>query len=229
MGVLLLAAILLLAIVLSPDPKVVWLSPSELSKPTHSTVFTRFKYRLAVLVWPLIHSFWHGHPSIMTDATFLTLSANTMNQTGLDVPFATNASGLRIWVLSATELASFRKRLSAVTGASRLSKSRVQTADGMQAQLSVIGPTSLTVDILPKVASGSIKLTIGVTATELIASAPGNRGVTKTNLAAACRVLVPNAGGLIIDGGNAKDGTGNTYWLIASPTVVDARGNPIKP
>ena len=51
----------------------------------------------------------------------------------------------------------------------------------------------------------------------------------KTNLAVACRVLLPNAGGLVVDGGGARDASGKNHWLIVSPTAVDARGNPIKP
>jgi hypothetical protein len=31
-----------------------------------------------------------------------------------------------------------------------------------------------------------------------------------------------------MDGGSAKDDSGKSYWLIASPTAVDAKGNPVK-
>ncbi len=232
LGILLLVVILLLALILPSDPNVVWLTPSQIAGPKQSTVFARYKYKLAVLVWPFIHNYWHGHPSISVNTSLLTLSSTAMEQTGLGAPFATNASGLRIWILSPTELASFRKRLS--LNASGFVKSvmggpSVQTADGMQAQVSASGPTnSLTVDIIPKIVLSSIKLTIGVTGTELIVSEPGIPGVTRTNLSVACRVLVPNAGGLVMESGTTKDSSGNTCLMIASPTAVDSRGNPVK-
>lgn len=247
-GVLLLAIILLLAPAVWPDPKIVWLTPSELARPAHSTVFAHYKYKLAVLVWPLIHNYWHGRLSINTDANFLMLSASAMEQAGLGAPFATNADGQRIWVLSPTEMASFQERLKTVPGALSICKTGVQTAEGRQGQARVrkledLGikaltngvqplvrhiPIDLTVDVLPRIASGSIKLTIAVTATELIASQPGIPVINRTNLSAACRVSVPNAGGLIMEGGNAKDASGNTCLLIASPIAVDSRGNRIK-
>jgi hypothetical protein len=271
LGILLLIVILMVVLVLPSDTKVVWLTPSQISGPKQSTVFARYKYKLAVLVWPLIHNYWHGHPSISVNTSLMTLSSTATEQTGLGAPSATNASGLRIWILSPTELASFQKRLKAIPGASPMGKTGVQTADGMQAQASMtlagltgsslpatdtkqaqvkvreledlgiraevmdgaqpkvrLRPINLTVDVIPKVTSSSIKLTIGVTATELIVSEPGIPGVTRTNLSVACRVLVPNAGGLVMESRTAKDASGNTCLMIASPTAVDSRGNPVK-
>ena len=90
------------------------------------------------------------------------------------------------------------------------------------------GLTGVAVDVVPRVISDSIKLTIGVTAPEAVApQSAGNEGI-KTNLAVACRALLPNSGGLLIDSGNAKDASGKRYRLVISPTIVDTRGNPVK-
>lgn len=241
LGLLLFAA--MLALFLWPNPKVVWLPSSQLNRSAKSALFARFKFRLAILVWPMIHNYWHGRPNIKIDANVLTFSAAAANQTGLGPPDATNADGLRIWLVSQTELAAFRSRLIGLPGAKTISRSRIQTGDGGQANLQEGGPVIMgpqgsgttnwstqnhfSVTVTPKIASTSIRLTISVLATEEIVS-QGSRPTVKTNLAAACRILAPNTGGLIIDGGRAKDGSGNSYWLIASPTAVDSNGNPVK-
>lgn len=241
LGLLLLAA--MLALFLWPNQKVVWLPSSQLNRPAKSALFARFKFRLAILVWPVMHNYWHGRPNINIDTDVLTFSAAAADQTGLGAPDATNADGLRIWLVSQTELAAFKKNVAALPGAKTVSRSILHTGDGGRANVQEGGPAIIgrqsspstnssnlnhfSVTLTPKIASTSIRLTIGVLATEETIS-PGSRSAVKTNLAAACRILAPKAGAVIIDGGKAKDGSGNSYWLIASPTAVDSNGNPVK-
>ncbi len=231
-GILLLAIVVLVSVSFLPDPKIVWLKPTDLNRPRQSTILTRLKFNVARLVWPVAGRFWPHKTSIRIDASCLTLSAAAGEQTGLGVPFATNADGLRIWVLSPDELASFQRHLKDLPGASLISgpRSRIQTANGIQAEMSVGGPTNrLAIDLLPRVVSSSIRLTIGATATEWGAPPFGKAALVKTNFAAACRALVPNAGGLVMAATNTKDDSENAWWFIASPVKVDAQGNPIKP
>jgi hypothetical protein len=89
-------------------------------------------------------------------------------------------------------------------------------------------PVGVTVHLIPKFVSSSVELTLAATSTE-IGALSGQAEAVRTNLGVACRVLLPNAGGLVVDGGNAPDASGQSRWLIISPTAVDARGNPIKP
>jgi hypothetical protein len=198
---------------------------------------------VALLVWPFIHNYWHSRPNIKIAADVMSFSAAAAEQIGLGAPAATNTDGLRLWLVSPSDLAVFQNRLVGLSGVKTISKSRIQTRDGMQGNVQEGGPAitgsqgslttnwstmnHFTVTLTPKIASSSIRLTIGVLATEETIS-PSSRPTIKTKLAAACRILTPNGGALIIDGGNATDGSGNSYWLIASPTAVDSNGNPVK-
>src|SRR5215469_15228019 len=101
LGLLLLAV--MMALFLWPSPKVVWLPSSELNRSANATLLARFKYRLALLVWPVVHNYWHGRPNIKIDADVLTFSAAAAEQIGLGAPTATNAEGLRIWLVSQSE------------------------------------------------------------------------------------------------------------------------------
>ena len=66
-----------------------------------------------------------------------------------------------------------------------------------------------------------------VPTTETVTSPQNNSSLIRTNLALLCQALIPNGGGLVVDGGSAK-GSGTNYWLIVSAAAVDARGKPIK-
>src|SRR5437762_12699482 len=89
-------------------------------------------------------------------------------------------------------------------------------------------PIGLTFEVTPKVRSGSIQLLMGVTSSEFVESPPATAPAVSTNLAVACRVLLPNTGGLVVTGSNANHAQGTNYWLILLPTAVGAQGNPIK-
>lgn len=145
---------------------------------------------------------------------------------------------MRAWILSPAELSAFRQRLKTIPDASLLGRLRAQTAAGTSAQTFVGGtalvagknvPIGLTLDVAPKMRSGSIQLLLGVTSTESVASPSTHPPALSTNLAVACRVLLPNSGALVVSVGNPGDPRETNYWLIISPTAVDARGQPIKP
>jgi len=82
--------------------------------------------------------------------------------------------------------------------------------------------------VSPEVRSGSIQLLLGVTSTESVGSPATNAAALSTNLAVACRVLLPNSGGLVVAGRKTGDLRGTNFWLILSTSAVDARGQPIK-
>jgi len=50
----------------------------------------------------------------------------------------------------------------------------------------------------------------------------------RTNLSAACRVTLQNAGGVLISSPVSRDLNGTNYWLILAPTAIDGYGKPIK-
>lgn len=237
LGVLLLAIILFLVLTSFSGRKVVWLTPAEFARSTQPGPFTTFKQKVKTLASPLWRYYRRTRPQIRIDSSMLTLSAAAAEQIRLGAPVTTNANGMRAWILPPAELTALQARLKTNPGALLMGAPRVQTLDGNQARLSQImqaptwgKPTTvLTVDLIPKVVSGSVKLTTSVIYTELTAQPPAKVFAVKTNLTAACRVFLPNGGGLVVEEASVKDAIGNIYLLILSPTIFDAQGNPIKP
>ena len=238
------SAVLLLAIIFfssnstPPGEKLVWLTPGELARINQGGPLGRIKDKLMQWTAPLWKSYWNRQPQILIDSSLLKLSAASADQTGLGAAVATNSDGMRAWILSPAELSTLQQRLKAISDASFLARPRAQTAAGTRARtffgntVLVAGknvPIGLTLDVAPKVRSGSIQLLVGFTSTESAPSPLANAAALSTNLAVACRVLLPNSGGLVVAGGNAGDPRGTNYWLIIRPTAVDARGNPTKP
>ena len=235
LGVLLTSTILFIVFTASPDPDVVWLTQAEMIQPKHTGPLTQLKHKFMNLTAPLWRRYWSSQPQILIDSSLLTIPTATVVETELGAPVATNIDGMYAWILSPTNVNALRQRLTAIPGASVVSRPRVQTANGTQGRMFAGGstpsnnaPVGVAFDALPKIVAGSIKLTIGFTSTELLASPSTNAGAVGTNLAVSCRVLLPNNGGLVVGDCNRKDASGKGYWLIISPTVVDARGNPIR-
>jgi hypothetical protein len=236
-GAFLFAIIIFFSISTPPEDKVLWLAPGELARIKQGGAVARIKDKLMQWTAPVWKSYWSRQPQILIDSSLLTFSAAALDQTGLGASVATNTDGTRAWILSPAELSAFRQHLTTIPGASLLSRPRAQTAAGTSAQM-FVGSTALmagksvpigvTLDLAPKVRSGSLQLLLGITSTKMIASTSANAAVLSTNLAVACRVLLPNSSGLVVASGNVTHAHGTNYWLILSPTAVDARGNPIK-
>jgi hypothetical protein len=237
LSVLLLALIFFFSSSTPSDDKLVWLTAGELARTKQGSPFRRMKDKL--MGWTAAHwkSFWSSRPQILIDSRLLTLSKAAADQTDLGAPVATNSDGARAWILSPAELSGLLQRLKTMPDASLLSRPRAQTAASTSANVFfgetrlVSGtnfPIGLTLDVTPKVRSGSIQVLIGFTSTAFVLSPPANAPAVSTNLAVACRVMLPNSGGLVVAGSNASHAQGTNYWLILSPTAVGARGNPIK-
>lgn len=228
----------LLVVVLIPsEPQVTWLTPAELAHATKPSPLVTIKRKLINLTAPLWRWYRSNRRSIQISSNFLTLSTAAAEQTGLGAPTTTNADGLRAWILSPAELNALRQRLKTLPGASVSSAPTIQTEDGRQGlvrmyePISVVGrymPVGLAISLLPKAASHSVKLLLNATSTE-IADPTVTNNTIKTNFAATCAAVVPNNGGLVLDGGKPDGTNAQSYWLILSPMMFDANGNPIKP
>ncbi len=242
LGFIALSALLLALLVFfcsstPPDDKLVWLTVGELARTKEGSPLRRMKDKLTGWTAALWKSYWSRRPQILIDSRLLTLSKAAADQIDLGAPVATNSAGARAWILSPAELSGLLQRLKTIPDASLLSRPRAQTAASTSANVFfgetrlVSGtnfPIGLTLDVTPKVRSGSIQLLIGFTSTAFVSSPPANAPAVSTNLAVACRVLLPNTGGLVVAGSNANHAQGTNYWLILSPTAVGAQGNPIK-
>ena len=237
-GVLLLAIVLFFALTISSGQKVVWLTSTDLNQSGRAGLFTGLKQKVARLVPQFVWRFWWNRPQINIDSSLLIIPAAAAEPTGLSAPAATNASGMRAWILSPAELNAFRQQLKTLSDVENLGvPPHVTIFDDRPTRWRVnkpvqvagkVTPVGLAVDLMPKVVSGAIRLIVGATSTEAVTSAPDNVTTIRTNLAAACRVFLPNAGGLVVNCGTTNAAGGKSYWLIVSPTAVDARGNPIK-
>ena len=233
----LLLTIILLFVLAAREQRPVWLSSTEPAQNWRPGPFAPLKQKLVKLMPSFVWRFWRTKPIISITANLLTLPATAVDQTGLRTPVATNADGILAWILSPTELSVFRQQLQTIPGVDRLGSPGVTVFSGRQAQVQVVDtvqvqgkptPVGLVVNLLPRASAGSINLAMSATSTEPFVPQPGGALEVRTNLAAACRVFIPNAGGLVLGSGNAKDADGKSNWLIVSPTAVDAKGNPIK-
>jgi hypothetical protein len=224
---LLLPAVLL--IVLFPsESQVTWLTLAELAHATKPGPLTIIKHKLINLTAPLWRWYHSNRRSIYISSNFLILSTAAAEQTGLGAPTTTNADGLRAWILSPAELDAFRQRLKTLPGASNSFAPAFQTADGSPAQLSMNPPIGCSINVLPRAASHSVKLLLNATSAE-IADLTATNITIKTNFAATCAAVVPNNGGLVLDGGKPDGTNSQSYWLILCPTMLDSQGNRIKP
>jgi hypothetical protein len=218
--------------------RMTWLTPAELQQASEPGLMSRIKYRLAVALGPLNRFILRSKKSLIhIDSSILALSSAASEKINLGVPLTTTSGGARAWILSPEQMSSFTNQLNEMNYAAAVSKPRIDTADGVRSRMVIGGTTivgndhaqsgqgALTIDVVPKVANGNLKLLLGVTDTEVQAASTGGVVSVKTNLAVACRVTVPNAGAVVIDGGATGE---KHYWLVLSPVLVDASGKPIK-
>jgi hypothetical protein len=239
-AVLVLLAVVALMMVLTPaaGPSVLWLTPGEMSQRTKPGVLTRLKWQLMNFTGPLQR--WYRLPrgSVLVRSDLLKLSEEAAMRTGLGTPTTSGANGVRAWILPPTELEAFRERLKSFPGATIESSPRILTGDGGQARASVGSTVSvagkpefsgLAVDLTPRIARASVSLLLGVIATERANLSSNAAAVIRTNLTLNCQIRLGNGCGLVVDGGNARDGNSNGWWFIISPTILDSKGNRIKP
>jgi hypothetical protein len=236
-----LAIVILFAIIAafvtesSSDQTVTWLSPDGVTRSMRPSRLETLKYKLMTLTG----RFWRSPGRIQIDchSKLLLLSPATAGQLNLGAASSTNKSGARAWILTEAGLNSFRQLIKTNTAINTQFAPEIIAADGMRCQSSmgnsvVVNDKPVTigtiVDLVPKVVSHSVRLTVGVTSTELLPPSADNLPKVKTNVAAACRVSVPNAGGILVDGGTPTNADGKTYWFLISPVLINPDGTRAK-
>jgi hypothetical protein len=235
LGVLLPAIMLLLILTSLSGHKVIWLTPAEFARSTQPGPFSALKQKIKILAAPVWQRFRRAPLQIRIETSIVTLAASAARDVGLGRPVSTNVNGMSVWILSAAELNTLQARLK-TNPAALLRAMPVQTLNRWPAQLGETmpglwgkPPTALTLGLIPKAASGSIKLTASVIHTTLSTQPPAPTFVVKTNLTAACRAVIPAGHGLVMKATNLQDPIADTYFFLFSPAVLDAQGNPIKP
>src|SRR5437762_10030770 len=96
-GLLLIGILCFFAFNVSPERKLVWLTPGEFRFATQPGPFTRMKYKIMNLTGPLLRSFWRIRPRVDIETLLVTRLAGDNEETDLGTPIATNIDGLRAW------------------------------------------------------------------------------------------------------------------------------------
>ena len=225
-AILLLVVIVVLIFTSLSSSKVIWLTPAELARSTQPGPLTTFKQKVRNLAGPLWQRVRRTPPQITISASLLTISSTAAERIGLGSPATTNANAMRAWILTATESTELQRQLKTNSGAILLGNASVMTLNRGQTRVVVgnrgamVGTprTAATVDLMPRVISGAVKVTIAATSIESVVP-PRNVQSVKTNFAVACQAVIPNDGSLILDSGSPTDGSTNGCWLIVSPRV----------
>jgi hypothetical protein len=215
----------------TPEPPLVWLDQTQFARQMQPGRLKRLYYKVVSLTAPVWQRFRRPKTHIQIAAKILAAQGVTTGQFGIGTAIATNDSGTQVWILSAAELNDLRQRLP-TNRFEVVSAPSIITEDGLSASIfsgQALPQTSawigVSMYVSPKIASHELQLAINAFYTE-----PNDSPTipVRTNISAACRVRLPNAGGVLITSPAAKDAYSTNYWLILSPTAVDGYGNPIK-
>jgi hypothetical protein len=241
-GIIIIAAVLLVGLAISfvlrstnpaPEPAFAWLNAAQFVHSGRPGKIKLLYWKVLNFTAPVWQHFRSSKPNIQISSKILTIRGVESARLSVGTAIGTNESGARAWLLSASELDELRQRLKGVDEIEIVASPTISTSDGMQAMLftgqtyaPTFTPVGITVDVIPRIASHQLKLAINTTYSESVNATNGS--YVRTNLSAACRVLVPNAGGVLIAASDQKDKSGTNYWLLLSATAVDGMGKTIK-
>ena len=232
---LLLAVFLLLALSHKSNRQFQWLTDEQFSRSMKPNSPTRLADKLQSAVDSLWQHFHANHPEILINCSVLLLSPMVTAQTNLGAPAYTNALGARAWILSPAQRAALQMPFQLDPGVFKLTSARIQTSDGTPCRMSsdqsvplaphIYTNVGTTIDLRAKSSPHSVNLLLRACITEL--SPTDSQVAINTNFFAACRVVIPDAGAVVIDSGPPSAPGQPTYWLIVSPVQIDPRGVPI--
>ncbi|HWW00594.1 MAG TPA: hypothetical protein VNZ64_12925 [Candidatus Acidoferrum sp.] len=215
------------------EPAFQWLTPAEFSHTTRLTPFTGIAYKLMNLAPALWRGYLSRRPHLSISARLYALTQGAEMQIGLPAASSTNTHGERAWFLSPVELKALQQEATTNLSFRLVTQAGIQTADGLHCTVmtgtSASNPTGLTLDALPKVSPGWVRLLAAASSIENRQGSSPFSATLHTNLAAAFRVRIPNQGGLLLAAPTDKSGSETNYWILISGTAVDSTGVPIKP
>jgi hypothetical protein len=227
-----------------PEPDFVWLDQTQFSRQVRPGRLKRLYYKVVNFTAPVWRHFRKPKTHILIGCKFLAVHSPLTGALGIGAAMATNESGSQVWILSAPELDTLRQRLKTANGIQVVTEPSLTVADGTKASIMVGSVTTIvpagignfnfpsnafigvTVDVDPKIVSHEFQLAMSTV--YIMDSVLTNVSGVRTNISAACRVRLSNAGGVLISSPFSKDLNGTNYWLILSPTAIDGYGKPIK-
>jgi hypothetical protein len=217
----------------APETNFVWLDQSQFARQMQPGRLKRLYYKIVHITAPVWQRFRRPKTQIHINSKLLAVHGVTAGQLGISAAVATNETGAQVWILSPSDLDDLRQRLKTVSGIDVVNAPSIITADGQPASLAAghghpktsawIG---VTLNVDPKIVSHQFQLTMSANYTE--SSDDTATASIRTNISAACRVRLPNAGGVMIAGPEPRGLNGTNYWLILSATAIDGFGKPIK-
>jgi hypothetical protein len=216
-----------------PKTNFVWLDQRQFARQMQPGRLKRLYYKFVHLTAPVWQHFRQPKTQIHIASKFLAVHGVTTSELSIGTAIATNESGAQVWIFSPSELEDFRQRLKTANGIEVMNAPSVVTVGGQPASLAAghahpktsawIG---VTLNVEPKVVSHQFQLADSANYTE--SREDTATPSVRTNLSAACRVWLPNAGGMMIAAPESRDLNGTNYWLILSTKAIDGSGNPIK-
>jgi hypothetical protein len=216
----------------APEPNFVWLDQSKFASQMRPGRLKRLYYKVVNFTAPVWQHFRRPKTHILIGSKIMAVHGLSTGELGIGAAIATNESGAQVWILSPFELDDLRQRLKTSNGIDVVNAPSIATADGEPATLFVgyaqpqtFASIGVTLDVSPKIASHQFQLAMNAVYTQ---ENDNSTAPIRTNLSAACRVRLPNAGGVLISSPVSKELIGTNYWLILSATAIDGFGKPIK-
>jgi hypothetical protein len=216
----------------APEPNFVWLDQTQFARQMHPGRLKRLYYKVVNFTAPLWQHFRPPKTQINITSKILAVHDLTNGQLDIGSSMATNETGVQVWLLSPPQLDDLRQRLKTAHGFELVNAPSLTTVDGLPGSMFVgyahpktLASIGVCLDLSPKIVAHQFQLAVNAVYTEECDSQ--TMGV-RTNLSAACRVTLQNAGGVLITSPMSKDKSGTNNWLILSSTAIDGFGNPIK-
>jgi hypothetical protein len=216
------------------EPTFVWLDQSQFARQMQPGRLKRMYYKVVKFTAPVWRHFSRPKTQILITSKILSVHGVTTDKLGIGAATATNETGAQVWLLSPSQLADLGKRLKTGNGIDVVNAPRLITTDGEQASIFVghaqsqtlasIASIGISLNLSPKMVAHQLQLAMNALYTD---DDDGPSMPIRTNLSAACRVRLPNAGGVLITSPTPKDMNGTNCWLILSATAIDGFGKPI--
>jgi hypothetical protein len=219
----------------APEPNFVWLDQRQFARQMQPGRLKRLYYKVLNLTAPVWKHFTRPRTQIVITSKVLSVHGVATGQLGIGAAVATNEIGAQIWILSPSELDDLRQRLKTENGIEVVNAPSITTADGESASIfsgsthpqtpQTLASIGVSLDFSPKIVAHQFQLALNAVYSD---ENDDPAMPVRTNLSAACRVMLQNAGGVLISSPLSKDLNGTNYWLILSPTAIDGFGKPIK-
>jgi hypothetical protein len=216
----------------APEPNFVWLDQTQFARQMHPGRLKRLYYKVVNFTAPVWQHFSRPRTHILINSKILAFHGLSTGQLAIGAAIATNEIGAQVWLLSPAEMDDLRQRLKTASYSEVVYAPSVTLADGMPAgafsgyahpqTLATIG---VSLDLSPKIVAHQFRLALNAVYSD---ENDDPAMPVRTNLSAACRVTVQNAGGVLISSPISKAPNGTNYWLILAPTAIDGFGKPIK-